>query len=540
MKRKILAFVMCMVLTTTALTACGSKKDDNPTPKNTDTIVQPDKDSNSDNSSDNKDSKDSSDSNGKTEEENQIGQGVNGDIPSPSYTYEDIVNGPVGICPGPHQKKGYSVSQWVNITNEWRSNMQSEVAKIEKHLTDDATDEEIDHFFNQLLYIVGSDYPAIEDINRFGYVIFKKDMKDPFTDEKVNENKQVNVEIVLDASGSMAKQINGQSMMNIAKNSITEVLKHLPKNAKVGLRVFGHKGNNTDSGKTESCSANELIHPIETLNTSAISKALSSVEATGWTSIADSIKNGGEDLSKFKEEGAVNILYIVTDGIETCGGDPIEAAQTLKNSGTNVVLGIIGFNVNATQDAVLKKIAEAGGGHYANANDAGTLTSELYKITEATNNTYDWKVLKKSTNDVLESNHKSCLHYNKQTFVNTYTSERLALGTAISYAHNKGMFSKKFEIYEKLLKKAEERKESIKKVWEEEYAKREAESKKYLEDLRSREGEEVAIVTMTSRVEPFSPYYINKRVLGGTIEDSKKDGEKLNADKEESMKNDKK
>ena len=45
MKRKILAFVMCMVLTTTALTACGSKKDDNPTPKNTDTIVQPDKDS---------------------------------------------------------------------------------------------------------------------------------------------------------------------------------------------------------------------------------------------------------------------------------------------------------------------------------------------------------------------------------------------------------------------------------------------------------------------------------------------------------------
>ena len=43
MKRKILAFVMCMVLTTSALTACGSKNNDNPAPK-TDTIVQPDKD----------------------------------------------------------------------------------------------------------------------------------------------------------------------------------------------------------------------------------------------------------------------------------------------------------------------------------------------------------------------------------------------------------------------------------------------------------------------------------------------------------------
>ena len=168
------------------------------------------------------------------------------------------------------------------------------------------------------------------------------------------------------------------------------------------------------------------------------------------------------------------------------------------------------------------------------------MTSELYKITEATNNTYDWKILKKSTNDILESNHKSCLHYNRQAFINAYTSERLALGTAISYAHNKGMFSKKFEIYEKLLRKAEERKDTIKKIMEEEYAKRETESKKYLEELRAKEGEEVAIITMTSRVEPFSPYYINKRVLGGTIEDSKKDGEKLNADKEESMKNDKK
>ena len=184
MKRKILAFVMCMVLTTTAMTACGSKNNDNPAPKNTDTIVQPDKDSNLDKSSDNKDSKNSSDSNGKTEEENQIGQGINGDIPSPSYTYEDIVNGPVGLYPV-YDYKSSDFDKWTAI-------MGAEVDKIDKQLTADATDEEIDHFFNQLLYIVASDYSAVEDINRFGYVIFKKDMKDPFTDEKVNENKQVN------------------------------------------------------------------------------------------------------------------------------------------------------------------------------------------------------------------------------------------------------------------------------------------------------------------------------------------------------------
>ena len=323
MKRKVFAVVMCMILTASALSGCGAKREDDPTPATTRAAAQPDK---GDASEELSEKMESSESKVRTEEENQIGKGVNGDIPSPGHTYEDIVNGAVGICPAPHQLKGYSLKQWADIKDRWREGMQLEVAKIEKHLTDGATDGEIEHFFNQLLYITGSDYSAIEEINRFGYLIFKQDMENPFTQEAANENIQMNVEIVLDASGSMAKQINGQTMMNIAKNSITEVLKQLPENAKVGLRVFGHKGNNTDSGKAESCTANELIYPIETLDIEGIGKALESVEPTGWTSIADSITNGGEDLGRFKAEGAVNILYIVTDGIETCGGDPAEAA----------------------------------------------------------------------------------------------------------------------------------------------------------------------------------------------------------------------
>ena len=48
-------------------------------------------------------------------------------------------------------------------------------------------------------------------------------MENPFTHEKIEENMNVNVEIVLDASGSMVKKIGDKTMMEIAKESIKQV-----------------------------------------------------------------------------------------------------------------------------------------------------------------------------------------------------------------------------------------------------------------------------------------------------------------------------
>ena len=50
-----------------------------------------------------------------------------------------------------------------------------------------------------------------------------------------------NVMIVLDASGSMRGQIEGRTKMEIAKQAIREVLKTIPEDVRVGLRVYGHQ-----------------------------------------------------------------------------------------------------------------------------------------------------------------------------------------------------------------------------------------------------------------------------------------------------------
>ena len=54
--------------------------------------------------------------------------------------------------------------------------------------------------------------------------------------------------------------------------------------------------------------------------------------------------------------------------------------------------------------------------------------------------------------------------------------------------------------------------------------------------LNARMREDVAVVKTTSRVDPFSDYYVNTSGVGGSLEDARKDGETLNAEREERMK----
>ena len=79
----------------------------------------------------------------------------------------------------------------------------------------------------------------------------------------------VNVEIIVDASGSMAAETNtGELRIDSARRVLTEVINAIPEaeGVNVGLRVYGHRGDNTDEGRAESCLSSELLVPIDTVN----------------------------------------------------------------------------------------------------------------------------------------------------------------------------------------------------------------------------------------------------------------------------------
>ncbi|NJO85012.1 MAG: hypothetical protein HC828_21170, partial [Blastochloris sp.] len=109
----------------------------------------------------------------------------------------------------------------------------------------------------------------------------------------------VNIQLVFDASGSMAEDIGGETKIDAARRAMKQVIGTLPADnprLNVGFRVFGHKGDNTDAGKAESCQSTELLVPINGVNADLLRQQVDLYAPTGWTPISLALQNAGEDM----------------------------------------------------------------------------------------------------------------------------------------------------------------------------------------------------------------------------------------------------
>lgn len=179
--------------------------------------------------------------------------------------------------------------------------------------------------------------------------------------------------IALDASGSMAARSGSSTRMEEAKAAIAVFASELPEGSTVSLRVYGHKGNNQDSGKITSCGSSERIFEGST-GDEGFAAALDGVGPVGWTPLGKAIGDAAADVPADATEA---VLYVVSDGLETCGGDPVRAAKELAAAGIKPVINVVGFEVGADERAALESVAEAGGGTYVHASGAQTLERYL-------------------------------------------------------------------------------------------------------------------------------------------------------------------
>jgi len=196
---------------------------------------------------------------------------------------------------------------------------------------------------------------------------------------------ETNLEIIVDASGSMAGETDtGDLRMDAAKRVLNEVVQAIPatEGINVGLRVYGHEGDNTDEGKAESCAASDLVVPIDGVATDDLLAQIDAFEPTGWTPLGLSLEEAAADLEAVASEGATNAMILLTDGIETCEGDPTGAAADALESDAEIVTHVIGFATEPEDEATLRDIATAGEGQLLNANNAGQLISALFTVLE--------------------------------------------------------------------------------------------------------------------------------------------------------------
>ncbi|WP_147306608.1 MULTISPECIES: VWA domain-containing protein [unclassified Wenzhouxiangella] len=179
--------------------------------------------------------------------------------------------------------------------------------------------------------------------------------------------------LVLDASGSMWGQIEGESKIAIARSVIDDLLDSMPPERSLGLSAYGHreKGN---------CADIELLVPPGPDTRDAIREAVARLNPRGKTPLSDAVVAAAEAL-KYEEEKASVIL--ISDGRETCDRDPCEVGRRLDELGVDFTAHVVGFDVDDSEDqAQLRCLAENTGGRFFSAGDAGELSDALEAVSQ--------------------------------------------------------------------------------------------------------------------------------------------------------------
>ncbi len=163
--------------------------------------------------------------------------------------------------------------------------------------------------------------------------------------------------MILDQSGSMSADFGGnESRMEAAKRVVKDFIQNAPNDLKIGLYTYGKSA----------CSAfDEMQNPFEKMDRKKLIEEVGTIQPSGSTPIGDSISKLTEFLSDKK--GSFNVL-LVTDGGESCNGNPAEEAKKLielnKNPSVAIRLYIAGIGMSDEDGKELKQVATASQGHY--------------------------------------------------------------------------------------------------------------------------------------------------------------------------------
>jgi len=180
--------------------------------------------------------------------------------------------------------------------------------------------------------------------------------------------------LVLDSSGSMKDKVGGQAKISIAKASLRSVIKKLPADAPVGLRVYG--ATIFDRKTRGACTDSQLVVPIGTGNRSQLTSEIATYKPYGETPISYSLEQAAKDLGSTGQR----TILLVSDGEETCDADPCATAAAIAKAGVDVKIDVVGLAVAGKTRKQLQCVARRGNGTYYDADSREDLENSLDKL----------------------------------------------------------------------------------------------------------------------------------------------------------------
>lgn len=208
------------------------------------------------------------------------------------------------------------------------------------------------------------------------------------------ESGPINILFVLDCSYSMKEKFGGDEKKMIAAKQVLEsALTRIPNDVNLGLRVFGQGFSNMPDAD---CRATQLVVPLGTHNRNAIIQRVRQIEPFGMTPLEFALRRAAED--DFRGMTGPKTIILISDGADTCGGDPCAFISMLPRYGIRIKVDVVGLDLKRDPRAryQLNCVAETSGGHYYDANSAGDL---IDSVSHSIDKAISGRVLPKKTPD---------------------------------------------------------------------------------------------------------------------------------------------
>jgi len=152
---------------------------------------------------------------------------------------------------------------------------------------------------------------------------------------------QTRILFLLDGSGSMLGKWENFTRIQVAKEILGNLVDSLKVNnqLELALRVYGHQYHR----RYQNCTDTKLEVPFAKNNHQAIIQRLNSINPQGNTPLAYSLEQAARDFPE--DDRYRNILIIITDGLESCDGDPCAVSLALQRRGIFLKPLVIGLGL---------------------------------------------------------------------------------------------------------------------------------------------------------------------------------------------------
>jgi Ca-activated chloride channel family protein len=147
---------------------------------------------------------------------------------------------------------------------------------------------------------------------------------------------------VLDGSQSMLSSWESGTKMQVAQKLLVDLVDSLQKvpHLEMALRVYGHQ----KPVPPQDCNDTKLEVPFSKRNGNDIKNKINRIRPKGTTPIAHSLELSAGDFPKCSD--CRNIIILITDGIESCDGDPCAVSLRLQQSGIVLKPFVIGVGID--------------------------------------------------------------------------------------------------------------------------------------------------------------------------------------------------